>query len=168
MLKITVLVLTLFFSTDAIAEQAKMVMPEYQPPKVVYDVFLDDPAKLDAALYWIRALMNPLTESPYDMVPESMDIKVVIHGTEIVTLAKKNYERYRDQVERMRYYETLGVEFKVCGLAADDFGYAVEDFQPFVDVVPSAFTELVHWQQKGYALIIPQVFIRTKSIEDIR
>ncbi|MCU7843065.1 MAG: DsrE family protein [Candidatus Thiodiazotropha sp. (ex Monitilora ramsayi)] len=168
MLKITVLILTLFFSTDAIAEQAKMVMPEYQPPKVVYDVFLDDPAKLDSALYWIRALMNPLTESPYDMVPESMDIKVVIHGTEIVALAKKNYEKYRDQVERMRYYDTLGVEFKVCGLAAHDFGYEVEDFQPFVDVVPSAFTELVHWQQQGYALIVPQVFIRTKSIEDIR
>jgi intracellular sulfur oxidation DsrE/DsrF family protein len=68
----------------------------------------------------------------------------------------------------MRYYETLGVEFKVCALAAEDYGYVVGDFQPFVEIVPSAFTELVHWQQQGYALIIPQVFYRTKTMEEIR
>ncbi|MCU7916524.1 MAG: DsrE family protein [Candidatus Thiodiazotropha sp. (ex Gloverina cf. vestifex)] len=168
-MKITIpLVLLFMLSNSVVAERAKEVLPDYQAPKVVYDFYLDDPAKLDSALYWIRALMNPLTESPYDMAPEFMDIKVVIHGTEIVTLAKKNYEKYRDQVERMRYYHTLGVEFKVCGLAARDFGYVVDDFQPFIEIVPSAFTELVHWQQQGYALIVPQVFIRTQALEDIR
>ncbi|MCU7852125.1 MAG: DsrE family protein [Candidatus Thiodiazotropha sp. (ex Monitilora ramsayi)] len=168
-MKLTIpLVLLLTLSNSVGAERAKEVLPDYQAPKVVYDFYLDDPAKLDSALYWIRALMNPLAESPYDMAPEFMDIKIVIHGTEIVTLAKKNYEKYRDQVERMRYYHTLGVEFKVCGLAAHDFGYVVDDFQPFIEIVPSAFTELVHWQQQGYALIIPQVFIRTQALEDIR
>ncbi|MCU7798045.1 MAG: DsrE family protein [Candidatus Thiodiazotropha sp. (ex Myrtea spinifera)] len=168
-MKITIPLILLFtLSNSVVAERAKEVLPDYQAPKVVYDFYLDDPAKLDSALYWIRALMNPLTESPYDMAPEFMDIKVVIHGTEIVTLVKKNYEKYRDQVERMRYYHTLGVEFKVCGLAAHDFGYVVDDFQPFIEIVPSAFTELVHWQQQGYALIVPQVFIRTQALEDIR
>jgi intracellular sulfur oxidation DsrE/DsrF family protein len=159
----------IFYSLSSLGEeQARVVTPDYQSPKAVYDIFLDDPAKLDAALYWIRALMNPLSESPYDMTPEEMSIKVVIHGTEIATLVKKNYEKYRDQVERMRYYETLGVEFKVCALAAEDYGYVLKDFQPFVEIVPSAFTELVHWQQQGYALIIPQVFYRTKTMEEIR
>lgn len=149
-------------------EVARVVFPEYQPPKVVYEFYLDDPNKMSSALFWLRALINPLTESPYDMAPEFMDIKVVIHGTEIVSLVKKNYETYRDEVERMRYYALLGVEFKVCGLAATDFGYVANDFQPFVEIVPSAFTELAHWQQQGYALIVPQVHIRHRSLEEIR
>jgi len=102
------------------------------------------------------------------MAPEFMDIKVIIHGTEIVTLAKKNYEKYRDEVERMRYYASLGVSFKVCGLAAREYGYEPGDLQDFVEIVPSAFTELVHWQQQGYAVITPQIPIRQHSIEEIR
>jgi len=37
-----------------------------------------------------------------------MNTVVVIHGTEIVTVAHKNYDRYKDAVERMRYYVDLG------------------------------------------------------------
>jgi hypothetical protein len=37
-----------------------------------------------------------------------------------------------------------------------------------VEIVPSAFTELVHWQQQGYALITPQVYIREQSLDEIR
>ena len=169
MLKTCLLLAAVLCSLPAWGEgKARYVEPEYAAPKVVYEFYLDDPAKMASALYWIRSLVNPLTESPYDMAPEFMDIKVVIHGTEIVTLAKKNYQKYRDEVERMRYYAALGVEFKVCGLAANDFGYALADLHEFVEVVPSAFTELVHWQQQGYALIIPQVFLRAKSTEEIR
>ncbi|MDJ0805941.1 MAG: DsrE family protein [Gammaproteobacteria bacterium] len=149
-------------------EKARYVEPAYELPKVVYEFYLDDPAKMSAALYWVRALINPLTESPYDMAPDFMDIKLVIHGSEIVTLVKKNYPLYRDVVERMRYYAALGVEFKVCKLAAEDYHYDLDDFYEFIELVPSAFTELVHWQQQGYALIIPQVFLRTRSLEEIR
>lgn len=150
------------------AEQAREVWPEYESPKVVYEFYFDHPEKITPALFWIRALMNPLMEAPYDMAPEFMDIKVVIHGTEIVTLVKKNYEKYQEAVERMRYYDALGVSFKVCGMAAHDFGYKTEDFQDFVEIVPSAFTELVHWQQQGYALIAPKIFIRDQSQDEIR
>lgn len=156
------------FSALADEERARFVETPYEPPKVVYDFYLDDPAKMAAALFWIRALINPLTEPPYSFAPEFMEIKVVIHGTEIVTVAKKNYETYRDVVERMRYYAALGVEFKVCNLAAADYGYQVEDFQEFIEVVPSAFSELVHWQQQGYALVTPQVLVRRESIEELR
>ena len=61
----------------------------------------------------------------------------------------------------MRYYADLGVSFKVCGQAAEDFGYAVKDFQDFIEVVPNAITELAHWQQQGYALITPQILEKT-------
>ena len=149
-------------------EHARYVEPDYAEPKVVYDFYLDDPAKMGSALYWIRSLINPLSEPPYSFAPEFMSIKVVIHGTEIVTVAKKNYEKYRDVVERMRYYAALGVEFKVCSLAAGDYDYHDRDLYEFIELVPSAFTELVHWQQQGHALITPTVYLRTRSIEEIR
>lgn len=148
--------------------RAKFVATPYTEQKVVFDFYLDDPAKIDAALYWLRALMNPLTEAPYGLAPEMLDLKVVVHGTEIVTLARKNYVRYSDAVERMRYYASLGVAFKVCALAAQDYGYEIEDFYDFVEVVPSAITELAHWQLQGYALITPQVPLRTETLDEIR
>lgn len=83
---------------------AERVEPEYGPQKAVFDFYLDHPQKIGAALYWVRAFMNPLTAEPYGYFPEELGVVVVIHGTEIVTVARKNYEQYRDAVERMRYY----------------------------------------------------------------
>ncbi len=148
--------------------QAKVVQTPYQNPKALVDIFLDDPAKLGAALYWVRSLVNPLTEAPYSMFPEDIKIIVLLHGTEIVTLAKKNQERYQEVLQRMRYYADMGVKFKVCGLALQDYGYSAADMQDFVEVAPSAITELMHWQNQGYALIPAVVQDKKFSIEQIR
>ena len=129
---------------------------------------LDNPQKIGSALFWVRSLINPLLEAPYNYPPEDMNLVVVIHGTEIVTVAKKNEAKYREAVDRMRYYAGLGVAFKVCGQAAEDYGYAVADFQDFIEVVPNAITELAHWQQQGYALITPQILDKRIDIESIR
>lgn len=147
---------------------AEFVATPYTEQKVVFDFFFDNPQKINPALFWIRSLMNPLTEEPYGIAPEFLDLKVIVHGMEIVTLARKNYDQYRDAVERMRYYAQLGVEFKVCAIAAADYGYEVEDFYEFVEVVPSAITELAHWQLQGFALITPQILEKHIDIEDIR
>lgn len=149
-------------------ESATRVQTPYEEPKVVFDFYFDEPGKINSALYWVRSLMNPLTEDPYNMAPEFMEIVVIIHGTELVTVAKKNYDKYRDAVERMRYYTELGVKFRVCGLAAEDYGYVDADFYEFIEVAPSAITELVYWQQQGYALMTPVVMDKKYAIEDIR
>ena len=146
----------------------KWVATPYAPAKAVFEFYLDDPQKIGSALYWVRALMNPLQAAPYNYSPEDLSIVVVIHGTEIVTVATKNEAKYQEAVDRMRYYADLGVAFKVCGQAAEDYGYAVKDFQDFIEVVPNAITELAHWQQQGYALIVPQVMSKTIDIESIR
>lgn len=147
---------------------AEFVQTPYGEQKVVFDIYLDDPAKLGSALYWLRSYMNPLMDDPYGYAPEFMDIVVIVHGTEIVTLAKKNYAKYKTVVERMKYYSQLGVRFKVCNLAAEDYGYDKDDFYDFVQVVPSAMTELVHWQLQGYALLRPIVMEKKFSIEELR
>ena len=146
----------------------KRVNTPYQDPKVVFDFYFDDPQHIGSALFWLRSYMNPLMEAPYDLAPEFMDIVVVIHGTEIVTVAKANQKKYSEAVGRMQYYASLGVKFRVCGLAAEDYGYQVKDFHDFIDVVPSAITELGYWQQQGYGVITPQILHKKFSIEEIR
>ena len=147
---------------------AEVVDTPYTEQKVVFEFYYDDPAKINSALYWVRSLMMPLIETPYDYIPDFLSLIVVIHGTELVTLAKKNNAKYHDAVERMRYYASLGVEFKVCNLAAKDYGYLPKDFYEFVQVVPSAITEIAHWQLEGYALITPQVLEKKFTIDEIR
>ena len=159
---------SLEIETEQDREGPEVVFPEYEDAKVMFDFYLDDPQKIDSALYWIRSLVNPLMDSPYDQSLDLMEIKVIIHGTEIVTLAKKNYEKYKNAVERMRYYAEFGVEFRICGIAADDYGYRPQDFYDFVKVTPSAITELAHWQRQGYALIQPVIMEKKYSIEEIR
>jgi len=161
----------LFFvslNSNAADDVAEFIQTPYTEQKVVFEFYFDEPDKINSALYWIRSLMQPLNEAPYEYPPDFLDIKVVIHGTEIVTLAKKNYAKYKDAVERMRYYASLGVEFRVCSIAAEDFGYQRKDFQGFVKMVPSAIPELAHWQIKGFAIIKPDILAKKYSVEEIR
>ena len=166
--KFMYLLLSISLNTVAEDEVAEFIQTPYTEQKVVYEFYFDEPDKINSALYWIRSLMQPLNEAPYEYAPEFLNIKVVIHGTEIVTLAKKNYAKYKDAVERMRYYASLGVEFRVCSIAAEDFGYKRKDFQDFVKMVPSAMPELAHWQLKGYAIIKPDILAKKYSVEEIR
>ena len=164
---LAILATALLFAVPGPARaEATFVQTPYAAPRVVFDFYLDDPAKMGAALYWIRSLAIPLSTPPYEFNPET--IKVVIHGTELVTVAKKNEEKYKEFVDRMRYYADLGVEFKVCMLAMEDYGYSLKDLQDFVQAVPSAPAELVHWQHQGYAVLTPQIMDKKFSIEAIR
>jgi intracellular sulfur oxidation DsrE/DsrF family protein len=150
------------------AAQAQVVQTPYKIPKALVEIYLDDPVKLGSALNWLRGLINPLTVAPYGMIPEDMHIIVLMHGTEIVTLARKNEERYREVVQRMRYYADMGVKFKVCGLALKDYDYQPSDLHDFVEVTPSAITELMHWQNQGYAIIPATVMEKKFSVDQLR
>lgn len=154
--------------TGMAAGQAKYVTPPLESPKVVFEFYLDDPAKLGSALYWVRSYMNPLMDAPYNLAPEFLDTVIVIHGTEITALAKGNYERYQEAVERLRYYASLGVRVRVCALAMADFGYTPADLPDFVELAPSAMIDLVYWQQQGYGLIKPEIVEKRFAVEEIR
>ena len=157
-----------FSLASAHAFAAEELTPEYEEPQVVFDFYFDDPKHIGSALYWVRATINPLLDEPYNMAPEMMDVVVMIHGTEIVTLAKHNYEKYKESVERMRYYHSLGVEFRACRLAATDYDYLADDLYDFVTLVPSAPTDLVQLQMQGYALLTPMIRSKKYSIAEIR
>lgn len=163
-----VLLLAILGATARPALAGESISPEYLEPKAVFDFFFADPRHINSGLFWLRSYMNPLSEAPYDYAPEMMDIVVVVHGTEIVTLAKHNYDKYREAVERMRYYASLGVKFRVCGLAAGDYDYDADTFYDFVEVIPSAMVEIADLQQRGYGLVMPLIHERTLSIDEIR
>jgi intracellular sulfur oxidation DsrE/DsrF family protein len=163
------LVTALIFSPGIAAQDgAQFVQTPYDEQKVVFEFFFDHPSKINNALYWLRSMVLTLNNEPYGYAPDFLDIKVVIHGTEIASLAKKNYSLYSEAVERMRYYAELGIEFKVCSVSAHEFGYRAEDLHEFVQLVPSAVTELVHWQANGHTLIVPKVWEKNYTVEELR
>ncbi|MDY0147853.1 MAG: hypothetical protein RBR56_07360, partial [Halothiobacillus sp.] len=53
---------------------ALVVYPQYPSAKVVYDFYFDHPDKINSGLYWIRSLIQPLMDSPYNEAPEMMNI----------------------------------------------------------------------------------------------
>ncbi|HEC18168.1 MAG TPA: hypothetical protein ENI97_02365 [Gammaproteobacteria bacterium] len=160
---------TLLLPQQGWASSAKMVTTPYtDEQKIVFDFYFDEPQKINAALYWLKGLVDPLMAEPYNLAPDDMDIKVILHGTEIVALAKHNYAQYQIAVERMRYYADLGVEFRLCAIAARNYDYAASDLQDFVKLVPSGIAELAHWQSKGYVLIAPNVQEKRYRIDEIR
>lgn len=146
----------------------KFEQTPYSAPKTLYEFYFENPEYINSALYWLRSQINPLMDDPYNIQPDEMKIVVVIHGTEIAAVASKNYEKYKEAVDRMRYYADMGVDFRVCALAAEDYGYSVNDFHDFIKIVPSAMAELSHWQEQGYALLVPRILIRQQSVESVR
>ena len=173
-IQITLLFSLLLYSLILTAQEqksdsAEIVYTSYSDePKALFEFYFDEPQKIYSALFWIRSYMNTLMAEPYGVAPELMDIIVVIHGTEIVTVAKKNHKKYKNIIDRISYYEQLGVQFRICMDAADEYGYRPDDFPGFIKMVPSAMVELAHWQSLGYPLIRPIVYEKKYSIEDIR
>ena len=124
-------------------------------PRAQLGAFPDDPA---AARARVRELYDgpelawpdpPATRDPGASALEAFDVIL-------------------QEVERLRYYHQLGVKIRACALAAHDFDYSAEDFYDFVELAPSAMTELVYWQQQGYGLIKPEILEKRFSVEEIR
>jgi hypothetical protein len=84
---LTQIVIAGFFINSAQAQVGTWVETFYQENKVFFDFYFDEPDKINSALYWIRAQMNPLMDESYNQAPEFMQPVVIIHGTEIVTVA---------------------------------------------------------------------------------
>lgn len=166
-------IFTLFFglllSAQSFASSAEIVTTPYADEQnIVFDFYFDEPQKINSALYWLKALVDPLMAEPYNLSPDDINIKVIMHGTEVVALAKHNYPQYKKAVQRMRYYADLGVEFRLCAMTARDYDYLPTDLQDFVQLIPSSIAELAHWQSNGYVLITPKIQEKRFAIADIR
>ncbi len=157
---IRLIIVLLFGFIFSFGEEASFVQTDYRRPfKVVFELYLDHPEKVRPALGWISNVIFVLTNHPYNFSLEDIDIVVVSHGRELPVFVKTNREKYQDIVERIEGLAYYGVKFKICRIALTQlYGYTEKDIYPFLETVPSAITEIAHWQMLGYSLVIPMVF----------
>ncbi|MBI3436979.1 MAG: DsrE family protein [Proteobacteria bacterium] len=119
--------------------------------KVVWDFNFTDPKAVGGVFNNLNALLKATAEfGPHDIDP----IKVVIvsHGPEIVVFAKKNYEKYKEIVDRAASFAKQGIRIEICRNAATAQGFKAEDLHGFTTVVPAGPYALAYWQAKGYSL----------------
>lgn len=114
--------------------------------RVVYDVKTASAADFENVLDRVSFLNTRLGADPF-----STSIVAVLHGDEIEYFVRDNELEYHDILSRARSL-TMGetIEFRVCQVSARKRGYAPEDLQSFVKVVPMSDAEIVQLQFDGY------------------
>jgi len=122
--------------------QAKVDPIEYKPMKVVYDVSVDTVKKVESVLDRASYLSNITGNDPFDS-----SIVLVLHGQELSYFAIKNYEKYKNLVDRAQSL-TVGttIRIKMCRIAAASQGFQPEDIHGFIELVPMGDAEIVRLQ----------------------
>ncbi|MEZ0323698.1 MAG: DsrE family protein [Hydrogenothermaceae bacterium] len=119
--------------------------------KAVFDWSLDSPEEVPIVLIYISNYIKAYQEY-YPMA--EYKIAVVSHGGEAAIFAKKNYEKFKEAVDRMKSLsESYGVKFYVCKNVVKALGFEPEDLQPFIILVPAGVLKVAELQEKGYRLI---------------
>jgi uncharacterized protein len=139
---------------------------ELKQLKVVWDFNFTDPKAVGIVFNYVNALLGATAEfGPREIDP----IKVVIvsHGPELVVFARKNYEKYKEIVDRAASLAKQGVRFEICRNAATFLGFAAEDLHGFVTLVPPASYALAYWQAKGYTLNAAGATMPTTPISEL-
>ncbi len=120
--------------------------------KAVWDWSFEDPKQAAISMNFLGALLRATSEfGPRDVQP--IKVVVVSHGPEVVVWAKKNYQKYKEIVDRAASFADQGVRFEVCRNDAAALGFKPEDLQGFVHVIPAGPYALTYWQNKGYAYV---------------
>ena len=150
---IWVMILVASFSHPAMAGgeapwgSAESLKIEYQPSKVVYDLFTGNEEDLANILDRLGYLYQLTGSDPLDS-----SIVVVIHGDSIPFFAISEWGKYKELMKRAQSL-TIGtsIEFRMCQAAARMRGLEPKDIHGFVKMVPMADAELVRLQHEGYA-----------------
>lgn len=111
----------------------------------------------DARTGSLEALTSLLDRASYISVLNGADpfdskIVIVLHGGTIPFFGIKNYQKYRELMQRAQSLTVGGIiEFRMCKLAAKGQGYNPKDIHGFVSMVPMGDAEIVKLQQEGFA-----------------
>jgi hypothetical protein len=81
-------------------------------------------------------------------------LAIVSHGPEALIFSKKNYEKYKNVVDRLNSMtKSYNLKIYVCRNTIRALGLKEEDLQPFITIVPAGVVELAKLQEEGYRLI---------------
>lgn len=120
----------------------------YKPQKVLYEVSTSSIKTLRGVLNRVSFLNNLYGADPFEA-----SIVVVLHGNEIPFFAIKNYDKYKELMDRAQSLTENGpIEFRMCRVAAKGHGFEPSGINGFVKMVPMADAEIIRLQnQEGYA-----------------
>lgn len=119
---------------------------DYEPRKVVYDVYSSSPEELESILDRVSMLNNLYEADPFDA-----HIVLVLHGDEVAYFTRDGFEEHEELMRRAKSLTDAGpVEFRMCEAAARAHDIEPRDVHGFVKVVPMADAEMIELQHKGY------------------
>ncbi|WP_018170060.1 DsrE family protein [Thioalkalivibrio sp. ALMg9] len=122
---------------------------QYDPRKVVYDVYTSSPSELEGVLDRVSMLNNIYEADPFES-----HIVLVLHGAEVPYFTRDEFGEHEELMRRARSLTQAGnIEFRMCEASARLRGIDVEDVHGFVNVVPMADAEIIELQHEGYLLM---------------
>ncbi|WP_018862754.1 DsrE family protein [Thioalkalivibrio sp. ALJ3] len=128
---------------------AEMMDREYQPRKVVYDVYVDTEDELNMVLDRVSMLNNVYESDPFEA-----HIVLVLHGREVPFFTRDQFDEREETMRRAKSLTEGGVvEFRMCEASARLRGIEHEEIHGFVNLVPMADAEIVELQHEGYLLM---------------
>ena len=123
---------------------ASVIDTEYKPQRVVYDVSVDSVKKLNSVLDRASYLSKITGADPFDS-----SIVLVLHGSEINFFAIKDFEKYKELMQRAQsLVEGEVLKIRMCRIAAQGHGYEAEDIQGFVEMIPMGDAEIIRLQNE--------------------
>ena len=142
------LILALYAGNLAAAEApwggAGVIETEYKPQKVVYDVAVKSIEKMTSVLDRASYLSKITGADPFDS-----SIILVLHGDEIDFFATKNYQQYKELMQRSQsLVDSEVLQIRMCRIAAQGHGYEPRDIHGFVNMVPMGDAEIIRLQNE--------------------
>ena len=115
-----------------------------------------DRAVLDITVHTVEEL-QVLLERAENLVqsPRADDgdasVILVLHGPEVEFFSTRNYDQYRDIVDRAARLDSLDVvDVRICQTMMAARGVARDDIPPFIDQVPDGQVEVDRLVSEGY------------------
>jgi len=115
-----------------------------------------DRAVLDITVHTVEEL-QVLLERAENLVqsPRADDgdasVVLVLHGPEVEFFSTRNYDRYKDIVDRAARLDSLDVvDVRICQTMMAARGVARDDIPPFIDQVPDGQVEVDRLVSEGY------------------
>jgi hypothetical protein len=151
--------LTLLTFSLVLAAMAVQADDRYGKQKVVYNINMDDPATLAAALGTIQNHINAVGA-------ENLELKVVMHGDGVSLVlepdalagTKMKAANATDEMQaRISGLKNQGVKFEICANTLKGRNVPMDALYDTseADIVPSGVADLSRLQQLGYTYIKP-------------
>lgn len=128
----------------------RLLAQETPPAGVVFEIVGLRQDELEEALRRVQSHTARLR----DHFPD-LDVAVVSHGYEQFALTRANRGRYPElhaAVQEMAAGDAIPVH--VCETHASWMGVSAEDFPDYIDVAPAGPTQIQHYEELGYVLVV--------------